>query len=216
MHSETATDALSQVVADLAELYPARERQVRQLTALLPAKSPTFLYIHDAYSIDTAKSLLLSTITSLQKLEGARPLDYAYVDSVACFSPRVLYDTILNALLGWTPSWNEGCRTYSPEGKDSRWNDSLDSFIRGLKQVPAILSSRSEESAPSSSKPRGAPTQDHLGWRSSFRAMSSHCVAPSRRSKPRPRHVATRAVSFGTRCPTMPLPWNRSSGYAHA
>ena len=96
-------------------------------------------------------SLLLSTITSLQKLEGARPLDYAYVDSVACFSPRVLYDTILNALLGWTPSWNEGCRTYSPEGKDSRWNDSLNSFIRGLKQVPAILNSRSEESTPSSS-----------------------------------------------------------------
>lgn len=146
-----ASDLLAQVIADLFEAYPGREQQITQLASLLPAKFPNFLYIHDAFSIDATRSLLLSTLSSLSNLENGTPLTYVKVDCVACFSPRILYDTVLNGLLNWNPSWDDGYRVFNIEGVDTRWNDSLDSFLHGLRQAPALLNAREDGTVESSS-----------------------------------------------------------------
>ncbi|KAI6146825.1 OPT oligopeptide transporter protein-domain-containing protein [Pisolithus tinctorius] len=67
---------------------------------------------------------------------GTYPLNTFDVWPFACFHARVFYDTVLNALAGWEPSWESGCQTWP--GEDGvKYNDSIDSFLHGLRRLSA-------------------------------------------------------------------------------
>jgi origin recognition complex subunit 5 len=79
------------------------------LDVLLTASYPTFIYINDRTSIRL-------TYTSIASIIYKYP--FARVNAVACFTPRLLYDSILNSY---------GC--------DGKWNENLDAFLHGLRAV---------------------------------------------------------------------------------
>ncbi|EPT02035.1 hypothetical protein FOMPIDRAFT_141897 [Fomitopsis schrenkii] len=75
----------------------------------------------------------------LQDLSESSPhLRYAFADAAACFTPRLFFDTVINALSTHTPSWEDGCENWAgPSGEGLRWNESLDTFLHGLRAVAA-------------------------------------------------------------------------------
>ena len=122
---------------DLVELlnaHPGYEAVLTDLSFLLTCAPPPFIYVHDPTSprlASGALSALLSYVSSVQP-----SILHAQVDAVTCFSARLIYDTVINALAGWEPRWEDGCANWAPEGMEGqRWNDSLDGFLHGIRAV---------------------------------------------------------------------------------
>jgi origin recognition complex subunit 5 len=76
--------------------------------------------------------MVTTVLSSLADSSSTPSIAFACANGVACFTPRLLYDTILNKLAKYTPVWEAGSQLW---GADSgqRWNDSVDAFIHGLK-----------------------------------------------------------------------------------
>ena len=77
---------------------------------------PPFVFICDPISLRTTTTVLHKTL-----LDGAPGLVHVHLDAVACFSQKLLFDTVLDKLPGLHP--------------DERWNDSWDAFLHGLRHV---------------------------------------------------------------------------------
>ncbi|KAJ2803274.1 Origin recognition complex subunit 5, partial [Coemansia helicoidea] len=90
------------VAARLGRQFPGRREQIDQLLALLggaddPAPSCVFVYGPSA----TGKTSVVRALFAELSAEGRR---HAYVNSVECFAPRLLFERVLNAWAGHTPS----------------------------------------------------------------------------------------------------------------
>jgi origin recognition complex subunit 5 len=79
---------------------------------------------------------------------------YARVDAISCFTPRLIFETIIHSLVGWESRWEDGCAIWSAgqgsseraEGEENdsvrvelRWNENLDTFLHGLRAAHAYL-----------------------------------------------------------------------------
>lgn len=107
-----------------------------QLGTLLDINVLPFIYLYDSESPRMASG---SVRDMLQDLSESSPhLRYAFADAAACFTPRLFFDTVINALSTHTPSWEDGCENWAgPSGEGLRWNESLDTFLHGLRAVAA-------------------------------------------------------------------------------
>ncbi|KZP22268.1 hypothetical protein FIBSPDRAFT_931258 [Athelia psychrophila] len=98
----------------------------------------------------TRKLLEPPRVWALWAVEGCSKLSpgesprvrFAHVNAVACFTARVFYDTVLNALADFQRSWEEGSENWNRAdgnggGNGMRWNDSVDEFVHGLRAVHA-------------------------------------------------------------------------------
>ena len=114
---------------------------VSQITSLISAYPPPFLYVHDPATPRITSSSLQNALLGLQDTSSTVSynlnLRCAFVDAVTCFTPRIFYDTVINALAGWIPDWNEGCSNWADSHRPygQRFNDSLDAFLHGLRAV---------------------------------------------------------------------------------
>lgn len=110
---------------------------------LLTTFPPNFIVIHD----QRTSNLTANAVNSLlQSFSTKSPLFlHASIDAIACFTPRLFYDTVINSLAGWTPRWEDGCANWSPSGSEERYNESLDAFLHGLRAVSTSLPSTSLE-----------------------------------------------------------------------
>ena len=127
-------------------ILPGYESFASLFTDLLATSPPPFIYIHDAatpHITSKAVSSVLATFPDKQ------PFLHAIVNASTCFTARLLYDTVIRKLAGWTPTWESGCQLWG----DQRWNDSFDGFIHGLKAISVERSKRS------TAKTRGGNTQ---------------------------------------------------------
>jgi origin recognition complex subunit 5 len=116
---------------------PGYEGLVAEVSTLFSTNAPPFLYVNDPVSPRIACSVLESVLTSLSRSQDASPrVFHAQVNSVACFTPRIFYDSVLNQLAQWEVKWTEGCSTWRGDD-DQKWNENLDAFIHGLKAVSA-------------------------------------------------------------------------------
>lgn len=111
-----------------------------QITSLITAYPPPFIYIHDPA---TPHLLATALRTALLDLQGSSDLHLrcASVDAVICFNQRLLFDTILNALAQWSPAWEEGSSNWNglPADHGDRFNESFDTFVHGLRAVESSL-----------------------------------------------------------------------------
>ena len=112
------------------------ENIAAQLATLLDINALPFLYLYDSESPRMASNCVRN---ALQEMSERTPhLRYAFANAVACFTPRLFFDTVINALAGHTPSWEDGCENWAgPSGEGMRWNESLDTFLHGLRAVAA-------------------------------------------------------------------------------
>lgn len=104
---------------------------------------PPFVYVNDPLTARSTGTVLKSILHDLsEKLDTSPPtapsIHYARVDAVACFTPRLLYDSILHGLVNWNPTWQEGCSNWNG-GLDQKFNDNIDAFVHGLRAVHSHL-----------------------------------------------------------------------------
>ena len=110
------------------------------LSALLQSYPPPFIFVHDPENPRLTASGIRA---SLQGFVTGRSdlvrLKCAHVNALACFSPRILFDTALNAFAGWTPDWQGGASNWPGiEGAEvRRYNENFDAFVHGLQAVYA-------------------------------------------------------------------------------
>lgn len=116
------------------------EDVISQLTSLISAYPPPFIYIHDPATPRLVASAIGTALGELQKSSDLE-LRYALVDAVLCFNARILYDTILNDLAQWTPTWEDGCSNWGAPSAlhNQRFNESFDAFAHGLRAIHSSL-----------------------------------------------------------------------------
>jgi origin recognition complex subunit 5 len=135
----------AQVIQNLSDANPGYDELISQLYTTLTVASPPFIYITDLVS---PKITANTTRCILQALADAHSeshrVRFAHANAVACFTPRLLYDTVLNSLAGWNVEWANGCENWTVAGTEQRWNDSLDGFLHGLQAVAEIPSNPPE------------------------------------------------------------------------
>ncbi|PFH49483.1 hypothetical protein AMATHDRAFT_41543 [Amanita thiersii Skay4041] len=115
------------------------------LSTLVAFAPPPFIFIHNPIAPATTAATTRDILQRLsleqdQNNVGWPPVHVrmGWVDGVACFAPRILYDSVINALSGWTIRWEEGCINWG-DGSGRRWNESVDAFVRGLKAVERFI-----------------------------------------------------------------------------
>ncbi|KAF8638455.1 hypothetical protein AX17_002189 [Amanita inopinata Kibby_2008] len=115
---------------------------IDELTTLVAFAPPSFIFIHDPISPATTSAAVRNALTAGSSATDVR---LAFISGISCFVPRILYDSIMNALAGWTVKWEDGCANWSlPSDMASparRWNDSFDAFLHGLRAVDTHIRS---------------------------------------------------------------------------
>ncbi|KAF9036920.1 hypothetical protein BDZ89DRAFT_1061614 [Hymenopellis radicata] len=105
-----------------------------ELKYLLETSPPPFIFVSDPVGPRTSAKALRSLLSSL------RPqLHFVQVNAIACFTPKLFYDVVLNGLAEWTPDWEEGCANWPGTSDFARYSDSLDGFMHGIKAVHGSL-----------------------------------------------------------------------------
>lgn len=109
------------------------EQFVDEISVLVSLYPPPFIYINDPISPRVAASVVDYTLENLLGATSglSAKIRHAKVNAISCFSPRLLYDAVLNALSRWNPSWDNGCTNWNTENED-RWNENFDGFMHGL------------------------------------------------------------------------------------
>lgn len=113
---------------------------IADLNTLVTTCPPPFIYVHDPMTPRISASNVHSALSNIKEQEGSCTI-YAHVDAVSCFTPRLLYDTVLNAFAEWIPEWNEGCSNWSgpPEASGNRYNENFDAFLHGIRALHKSL-----------------------------------------------------------------------------
>lgn len=118
----------------LSDAHPGYASFIAHITTLASTYLPPCIYITDANNTRITASVIDAIFLGASAIPDAPPTLYAHVNAVACFTPRVFYDSVLNALAGWEPSWANGCQVW-PGDDSQRYNDSIDSFLHGLRRI---------------------------------------------------------------------------------
>jgi origin recognition complex subunit 5 len=114
-----------------------------QLIDLLSTYPPPFIYVHDPSAPRIATSSIISALANLTESSGDT-FAYAHVNAISCFTSRLLYDTVLNALANWSADWEDGCANWvgGLEGTGQRFNENFDGFTHGLRAIRSELVAR--------------------------------------------------------------------------
>lgn len=115
----------------LLEQFPGYEKFTSHITSVTSSFVLPFLYITDRHNPRITTSLLNQVY---RNSGGHSPTRFAHINATACFTARLLYDTVLNALAGWKVAWENGCQNW-PGEDGKRYNDSFDSFLHGLRNL---------------------------------------------------------------------------------
>ncbi|TFY54403.1 hypothetical protein EVG20_g9717, partial [Dentipellis fragilis] len=164
---------------------------------------PHFIHVHDPLAPRATAALLTHALTTLASFPpsafpdtrldsdsgsdadtdtGSEPqqqqqllphIAAAHIDAVACFTPRLFFDTALNGLARWRPRWEDGARCWGAEDGAERYNDGVDGFMHGLRALRTELARREmlveeerEKEASGSGKGKGkSPTKPRGGAR---------------------------------------------------
>ncbi|KAG6820797.1 hypothetical protein H0H93_011562 [Arthromyces matolae] len=108
-----------------------------ELTTLITCYPPPFIYINDP-SCSTLTATIVSTLLDKiahTQIGPSKRVFYVKINAVACFTTRLLYDSILNGLAKWNTSWANGCLNWGIEGDTLRFNEHFDAFIHGLRAL---------------------------------------------------------------------------------
>lgn len=100
-----------------------------ELATLVLTHPPPFVYLNDPFSTAMTSEALVNLFTSSE-------IAFARVDAIACFSPRILFDTVLAGFRRHLPKEPTTQRVYD------KFNTSMDSFLEGLAVLSASLSKR--------------------------------------------------------------------------
>ena len=107
--------------------------EVNEIATLISTAPPPFVFVHDPVCLRDTTSALESALIS--EANSTAHVQHVVANGISCFAPRLLYDHVINSLADWSVEWPEGCANWSLPSSSGRWNDSLDSFTRGLRTL---------------------------------------------------------------------------------
>jgi origin recognition complex subunit 5 len=169
------TSVVEDLITKLTEDNPGYDKLIYQVTSLVTTYPPPFLYINDPTTPRIASSVLKASLLGCSKLPlSASPqIRFAHVNAVACFTPRIFYDTVLNAMARWTVKWEDGCENWSDQGSGQRWNDSIDGFLHGLKAIYGAMGEvKTSQQVKGKGKGKEKETEDgNIHWGGDFRMV---------------------------------------------
>ncbi|KAF9235741.1 putative origin recognition complex, subunit 5-like protein [Melanogaster broomeanus] len=122
----------------ISEAHPGYTTFITRLTTLASVYLPPFIYLTDTNNPRVTASVVDAIFEDISSISDAPPTYYAHINAVACFTARIFYDTVLNALAGWKPSWDNRCQVWPGDDTQS-YNDGIDSFIHGLRRLRVEL-----------------------------------------------------------------------------
>ncbi|KAH9896798.1 origin recognition complex subunit 5 C-terminus-domain-containing protein [Cubamyces lactineus] len=129
---------ISTALRDALSQSPEYEIVSAHLSTLLLAYPPQFIFVHDPEHARLTSSVIRSTLDSLASHNDSHAnIYYAHINAVACFSPRILFDTALNSLARWTPDWKDGALNWSASPHGRRFNENVDAFVHGVQAIYA-------------------------------------------------------------------------------
>jgi len=132
---------------DLNNAFPGNDEFISKFTLLVTTYPPPFIYVYDPNTPRITASLINNSLSTISAIEPS-PFDvedptpriaFAQVNAVACFTPRLFYDTVLNQLVKWRPRWEDSCENWAGPSDGIRYNDSIDGFMHGLRAANAQL-----------------------------------------------------------------------------
>lgn len=146
-----------ELITRLSSIYPVQSALLANIVPFaLSGHIPPFIYVTDHLSPRLSTLAITSaldcvaTIRNTGKGNGKEFLRFACVDAIECFTPRLFYDTVLNAFAKWQPDWDEGCSNWGG-AEGARWNESVGTFVQGLQALLADIAGRDgEETDPES------------------------------------------------------------------
>lgn len=118
----------------LSEQFPGYEKFITHITSVTSSFVVPFLYITDRHNPRITASVLDHIYSNKADTLDCPPIRFAHISAVACFTARLLYDTVLNSLAGWEVTWDNRCQNW-PGEDGQRYNDSVDSFLHGLRHL---------------------------------------------------------------------------------
>jgi hypothetical protein len=121
-------------VQRISEAHPGYTTFITHLVTLASAYLPPFIYVTDTTNPRVTALVIDAILKDISSVPDTPPTYYAHVNAVACFTARLFYDAVLNALAGWKPSWETGCQIW-PGDDTQRYNDGIDSFLHGLRRL---------------------------------------------------------------------------------
>jgi origin recognition complex subunit 5 len=144
MTQATRSEIVDDFIARLSADNPGFSNLILQIATLVSTHPPPFIYLNDPATPRITSSVVNSVLSHLSDPLSAPFMSYqqtrfARVNAVACFTPRLLYDTVLNSLANWHVNWDDGCVNWAPDGEKPTLNDNLASFLHGLKAIRAHL-----------------------------------------------------------------------------
>lgn len=113
--------------------------EVNEIATLIFTAPPPFIFVHDPVCLRDTTSAIESALISEEN--GTAHVQHVVANGISCFAPRLLYDYIINSLADWSVEWYEGCANWSLPSSSGRWNDSFDSFTRGLRALHSHIRS---------------------------------------------------------------------------
>lgn len=101
-----------------------------QFKSIFASSYPSFVYIQDLSGANVAREAITRVVLAELEASGTTASKPAvvFVDCIACFSQRLLFDTILNELVSARPSSRK-------PAADAVRNDSIDNFLHNLRDL---------------------------------------------------------------------------------
>jgi len=121
-------------LSQLSKRFPGYEKFISHITTVASSFAAPFLYITDRHNPRITASVLDDIYNNKADASDSPHVRFVHINAVACFTARLLYDTVLNALAGWEVAWENGCQNW-PGEDGQRYNDSIDSFLHGLRRL---------------------------------------------------------------------------------
>lgn len=122
---------------------PGRSTLIDTLSTFAFARSPPFIHIHDPFTHSQTQVLLTELLQTLSETSRTtnreRRLAHAIVDCTLCFTPKLLFTSILNGLAEFEPTWVDGYRSWvfedeNGERRNENPGDGADVFLENLRE----------------------------------------------------------------------------------
>ncbi|THH05550.1 hypothetical protein EW145_g4711 [Phellinidium pouzarii] len=122
---------------------PSQDDLVHEFQSILPEEFPSFVFVRDAFAVGRTSAILRDVLTSLaENTSESGNLAFVVANCVACFTQRLLFDTILDSLATLYPPDSE---KRIAETLVNHRNDSLDGFLHCLRSFFSEMGSYSED-----------------------------------------------------------------------
>ena len=143
-----APKTLQETISSLTKRHPGYEDLIGQLSFLLDAGSPPFIFLQDAFAIGQTRKVLQDVIISVADMNQESSIIPSFVDCVECYTAKILYENVLSSFTLFMEHHRNADMQHIFDGPNSL--KTFDDFLMMLQDISKV--SRTQTGKTSSSK----------------------------------------------------------------